>query len=78
MNDMECNLSTAPSPDARLHELATILAAGVLRLPRPGASCSLEISPESSETCLEVPAPTVLTVPRAVNSLRDKEIRRKR
>lgn len=62
------------SPEQRLHELAAILAAGVLRMRRPATPGSSEIRPESVETCLELPAPTVLTVSLAVNGPREPEI----
>jgi len=54
------------TPDERLSEVASILAAGVLRLRArsalPGDDPAPEILPESWPTCLEVPAKTVLSV----------------
>jgi len=72
-------MTSAAPPADRLREVAAVFAAGVLRMRRPAAEDNSEIRPESPETCLELHAPTVLTVPTfAVNSLRDKEIRRRR
>ena len=54
------------TPDERLSEVASILAAGVLRLRAsaalPGDDPNPEIPPDSWPTCLEVPAETVLSV----------------
>jgi hypothetical protein len=54
------------APDARRSELASILAAGILRLHArvaiPGDVPTPEISPDSATACLEVPAETVLSV----------------
>ena len=54
------------TPDERRSEVASILAAGVLRLHARAAilgdELPAEISPESATTCLEVPAETVLSV----------------
>jgi hypothetical protein len=54
------------APDARRLEVASILAAGILRLHArvaiPGDVPAPEISPDSATTCLEVPAETVLSV----------------
>ncbi len=54
------------TPDERLSEVASILAAAVLRLRSsaalPGDDPAPEILPESWPTCLEVPAKTVLSV----------------
>jgi hypothetical protein len=53
------------APDARRSEVASILAAGILRLHAhmaiPG-DVPPEISPNSATACLEVPAETVLSV----------------
>lgn len=46
------------SPDTRLYEIATLLAAGVLRMRRAPAQGSSVISPASHTTCLEVPPPS--------------------
>ena len=61
---------TDMSPDARFDELASILAAGVLRLrtsrnrsaERPEATSTNVL--ETGPNCLEVPRETVLSVPR--------------
>ena len=66
----------------RINEVAAILAAGIIRLrSRPLAEPAKSIADptfpilsEAAATCLEVPGPTVLTVSRAVNNLRDPEI----
>lgn len=54
------------SPEARRHEIAAILAAGILRLHSRSAIHSEvptpEISPESRSACLEVSPECVLTV----------------
>ena len=54
------------TPDERRCEVASILAAGILRLHSraaiPGDDPPAEISPESATACLEVPAETVLSV----------------
>ncbi len=54
------------APDARRAEVASILAAGILRLhARVAISGDVpppEISPDSTTACLEVPAKTVLSV----------------
>ncbi len=54
------------APDAHRSEVASILAAGVLRLHArvaiPGGVPTPEISPDSATACLEVPAETVLSV----------------
>ena len=54
------------TPDERRAEVASILAAGILRLHAraalPGDDPSTEISPDSATACLEVPAETVLSV----------------
>ena len=54
------------APDARRSEVASILAAGILRLHArvaiPADVPAPEISPDSATTCLEVPAETVLSV----------------
>jgi len=54
------------TPDERLSEVASILAAGVLRLHAsaalPGDNPAPEILPDSGPTCLEVPAETVLSI----------------
>jgi hypothetical protein len=76
--------TTDLTPDDRLRELTTILAAGILRLSSQKATEFSDSAPESSvpplaefpQTCLELPAPTVLTVSRAVNNPRDTEISR--
>lgn len=55
----------AMTPDERLRELASILAAGVLRLRSRAAlpaDPGPENLPESGQDCLEVPAETVLSV----------------
>jgi hypothetical protein len=58
------------TPDDRRHEVAAILAAGLLRLSARAALAadagehSAAENPENSgPTCLEVPAETVLSVP---------------
>jgi hypothetical protein len=54
------------TPDERRSEVASILAAGILRLRAraaiPGDDPPAEISPESVTARLEVPAETVLSV----------------
>ncbi len=56
---------TSLAPEARRSEVASILAAGILRLHArvaiPG-DIPPEISPDSATECLEVPAETVLSV----------------
>jgi hypothetical protein len=52
-------MSTSVPVQSRLvNDLASLLAAGILRL---SANSTLN-SPESAAACLEVPAPTLLTV----------------
>jgi hypothetical protein len=59
--------SSCLTPDERLSEVASILAAGVLRLhpsaALPGDDPNPENPPDSWPTCLEGPAKTVLSVP---------------
>ncbi len=50
------------SPDERFHELARLLAAAFLRL-RARSALPATPSSDSGANCLEVPAPTVLSVP---------------
>ena len=69
-------LPTASSPDDRLYELASILAAGVLRIqnrPFRVVAKDDEDSSESAATCLEVSSKAVLTVPTVVNGQREPE-----
>jgi len=61
----------AMTADGRLREVATILAAGILRLHsraalpiNPGQDFDPKELPESGQDCLEVPAETVLSVHR--------------
>ena len=63
------------SPDARLHEIAAILATGVLRMRRATTTGGSFDPPESPETCLEVPLEAVLTVSTLVNGPRELETR---
>ena len=59
---MHGNASQVESP---LHELATIFAAGVLRLQKQGHLRDITpfSEPHSLPACLEVPSKTVLSVP---------------
>jgi hypothetical protein len=63
----------------RLHELATILAAGVLRLrfrvalPDRGGHAEAKNLPKSGQDGLELPDETVLSVTSGVNGFRDPE-----
>ena len=58
--------ATFLTPDERLDEVASIFAAGLLRLRAraalPGDDPTPEILPDSGPTFLEVPAETVLSV----------------
>lgn len=54
-----------PSSDARLADVASILAAGILRLRKQKRRHDFGPCPgsDSFPTCLEVPSETVLSVP---------------
>ena len=60
------NDATFLTPEERLSEVASIMAAGVLLLRAsaalPGDDPAPEILPDSWPTCLEVPPKTVLSV----------------
>jgi len=65
------------SPDARLHELASLLAAGVLRMRRAASPAKPEIPPNPTETCLDVHPGNSLTVTRGLTRPRVRERSRK-
>lgn len=80
-----CDISSQ-SADDRLRELASIMAAGILRLNGQHARVGVEegnvsrqthkIKPDFQPTCLELPANTVLSVLHGVvNGQRDPETR---
>lgn len=71
--------SLADSAQRNLLELASIFAAGILRLQKQGRLPDRSSAPvaQSLPTCLEVPPETVLSVTTLVDGFRDPETRSK-